>query len=306
MMQNFSPQSMHGIYPAALTMFDAQGELDEKATWNHADWLIRQGVHGLVAAGTSGEFIALTDGERKRVIEIILDAARGRVPVIAHTGYYSTRQTIELTRWAAAAGADAALLILPYYQKPDKPSVLRHYRMVRESTSLPLLAYNNPANSACEELKPWEMADLAKEGVLQGVKSTMVLTTPVVDLKILAPPDFRVFYGSFQAALQGLVVGADGWISGILNLIPAEAVQLYQACCVTKDLDRARTLWYRIVPFANLYFRPRHGPVADLPLWRAGLELRGQHGGASRPPFFTITPEQREDLRAVMAGVGII
>lgn len=305
-MKNFNYSTMHGIYPAALTMFDEKGNLDEQATWNHADWLIRQGVHGLVAAGTSGEFIALTDDERKRVIEIILDAARDRVPVIAHTGYYSTLQTIEMTRWASSAGADAALLILPYYQKPDKPSVLRHFRMVRESTGLPLLAYNNPANSACEELKPWEMADLAHDGIIQGVKSTMAISTPVVDLKIQAPQDFRVFYGSFLAALQGLAAGADGWISGILNFLPAEAVDLYNACCVTKDLDRARKIWYRIAQFGNLYFRPRHGPAADLPLWRAGLELRGQHGGFSRPPFFPITPEQREDLRQVMVQTGIL
>ena len=297
---------MKGIYPAALTMFDAQGKLDEQATWNHADWLVRQGVHGLVAAGTSGEFIALDDRERCRVIEIVIDAAQGRVPVIAGTGYYSTHQTIAATQWAEAAGADAALVILPYYQKPPKPAVLEHYRLLHQNTNLPILVYNNPSNSACEELKPWEMADLAQKGLIHGVKSTMATTAPVVDLKVLCPQSFRVFYGSFMAGLQGLLAGADGWISGFLNFMPAEAVELYQACCVEESVEKARQIWYRMVPFVQLYFHPPHGPAADLPLWRAGLELRGQHGGYSRPPFFPITQEQRQDLAYVMEQVGLL
>jgi len=299
-------EKMKGIFPAALTMFDAQGELDEKATWNHADWLIRQGVQGLVAAGTSGEFIALDDTERRRVIEIILDAAKGRVPVLAGTGYYSTRKTIETTQWAEAAGADGALVILPYFQRPPKPAVLEHYRLLRKNTALPIWVYNNPGNSACEELKSWEMAELARAGVIQGVKSTVPSTSPVVEMKLLCPPEFCVFYGSFTAALEGLSAGADGWISGILNFMPSEAVELYQALQNTPDLEKARRTWYRIAPFVQLFFHPAHGPVNDLALWRAGLELRGLHGGFSRPPFFPLTEAQRADLAQLMIQQGMI
>ncbi len=298
-------ETMHGIYPAVLTMFDAQGNLDEQATWNHAEWLIRQGVHGLVAAGTSGEFIALDDTERRHVIEIILDAAHGRLPVIAGTGYYSTRKTIETTQWAEDAGADAALVILPYYQKPPKTAVVEHYRLLRQNTNLPIFVYNNPANSACEELKPAEMVELANQVVIHGVKSTTATTTPVVDLKLLCPADFRVFYGSFTAGLQGLVAGADGWISGMLNFLPAEAVALYEACWINPNLDQARQIWRRMALFVQLYFSPRHGAVGDLPLWRAGLELRGQHGGFSRAPLLPLSAEQRQDLADVMRQAGI-
>ena len=112
-------KQIFGIFPATLTMFDQNGDVDEQATWRHADWLIRQGVHGLVAAGTSGEFIALTMEEHQRVLEIVLDTAKNRVPVIASTGFYSTGQTVEMTKWAQKAGATAALVILPYFQKPS-------------------------------------------------------------------------------------------------------------------------------------------------------------------------------------------
>lgn len=297
---------MNGIFPAVLTMFDAQGNLDEQATWNHADWLISQGVHGLVAAGTSGEFVALNEAERRRVIEVVIDATQRRVPVLAGTGYYSTRQTIETTQWAEAKGAAGALVILPYFLKPPKAAVFDHYRQLKRSTSLPILLYNNPANSACEELKSWEMAELAREGTLQGVKSTMATTTPVVDLAVLCPPEFRIFYGSFMSALEGLLAGAHGWISGILNFLPAQAVALYEACAIHRDVEKARQIWYGIVPFVQLYFRPRHGPVHDLPLWRAGLELMGLHGGYSRAPLLPLTAEQRSDLAQVMLQAGML
>jgi 4-hydroxy-tetrahydrodipicolinate synthase len=297
---------LKGIFPAALTMFTAGGDLDEKATWNHADWLIRQGVHGLVAAGTSGEFISLDDIERRRVIEIIVDAAKGRVPVLAGTGYFSTRKTIETTQWAESAGADGALIILPYYQRPPKPAVMEHYRLIRQNTNLPVWVYNNPGNSACEEIKPWEMAKLAQSGVIQGVKSTMPSTTPVVDMKVLCPPEFKVFYGSFMAALEGLVAGADGWISGILNFLPAEGVELFNAIKKPSGLAKARQVWYRIVPFVQLFFHPQYGPVNDLAIWRAGLNLRGLYGGFSRSPFFPLNQDQQDDLARLMKQQGLI
>jgi dihydrodipicolinate synthase/N-acetylneuraminate lyase len=298
-------ERLRGIFPAMLTMFDAEGNLDESGTWDHADWLIRQGVHGLVAAGTSGEFIALDDEERRSVIEIAIDAARGRVPVVASTGYYSTRKTVATTQWAEAAGADAALVVLPYYQKPPKSGVMEHYRTVRRHSGIPVLAYNIPANSACAELTPWDLAQLSREGVVQGVKSTFPSTSQVSDLSLLCPADFRIFYGSFRCGLQAFAVGASGWISGFLNFVPAEAVKLYEACVVQKDLDKAREIWRRMVPFVHLYVHPRHGQVNDLALWRAGLELRGRHGGHSRLPFLPLTEEQREDLAATMQQVGL-
>jgi 4-hydroxy-tetrahydrodipicolinate synthase len=299
-------ETFQGIFPASLTMFDSEGNLDEKATWNHANWLINQGVHGLIATGTSGEFMALKDDERKRVITIVRDAAKDRVPMIAGTGYYSTRQTIEMTQYAQEAGLDGALVILPYYMKPPKWAVMEHFRLLRRNVEIPILVYNNPAYAGCEELTPWEMAELASEGVLQGVKSTMATTAPVTDLTMLCPPEFRIFYGSFREALQGFSAGAHGWISGILNFLPAQAVMLYQAIVMEKDLPKAQGIWEKIVPFVQHYFHPKHGPAPDLSLWRAGLDLLGLHGGFSRPPFFPLTQDQRADMADVMKQVGLL
>jgi len=125
-------------------------------------------------------------------------------------------------------------------------------------------------------------------------------------LKLLCPPDFRVFYGSFMAGLQGLAAGADGWISGFLNFLPDEAVALYEACRINPNLEQALQIWRRMALFVQLYFSPEHGQVSDLPLWRAGLELRGQHGGFSRAPLLPLSTEQRQDLADVMRQAGIL
>jgi 4-hydroxy-tetrahydrodipicolinate synthase len=125
-------------------------------------------------------------------------------------------------------------------------------------------------------------------------------------MKLLCPPEFRIFYGSFRAGLQGFMAGAHGWISGMLNFLPAEAVALYRACTIEKDVVKAQQIWAEMLPFVQLYFRPKHGPTPDLSLWRAGLELRGLHGGYSRPPFFPLTEEQRQDLARVMVQTGLL
>src|SRR5262245_42706284 len=139
--------SWGGVFPAALTMFDAAGALDEAATARHLERLIHEGVHGVVVGGTSGEFISLTDSERRRLVEVAVEAVSGRIPLVVGTGYFSTTETIRLTRFAEAAGAAGAIVILPYYQRPSVEEVVGHFDQIGAATSLPVLVYNNPANS---------------------------------------------------------------------------------------------------------------------------------------------------------------
>src|SRR5574341_913754 len=147
-----------GIFPAALTMFTEHGDLDEAGTARHMEYLIRKGAHGIIACGTSGEFIAMTDEERTRVTGWIVKAAAGRVPVYAGAGHYSTRLTIELCHAAERAGADGLILILPYYQKPPKAAIIQHFRTLRRETALPIMLYNSPAYAGCAERTPLDVA----------------------------------------------------------------------------------------------------------------------------------------------------
>lgn len=294
-----------GIFPATMTMFTADGDIDEENTARHVDYLIRSGAHGIVATGTSGEFIAMTEHERLRVMQVVIDAAARRVPVYAGTGHFSTRLTIELTQAAEKMGADGVIVIQPYYQKPPKPAIIEHFHAVRRETSLPIMLYNNPQYAGCVEFTSREVARLAEEGVIQSVKSTFESVVPVQDLLYLCGDQLRVFYGSFNAPMEAFMAGAHGWVSGFLNMFTREAVAMYNAS-LAGDVVRAREIWNWLLPFKHLYSHQILGPLNDIAIYRAGLEMLGQHGGYSRAPFNPLTPAQRSGLQELMQKQGML
>lgn len=299
----YALNKFRGIFPAALTMFDEANNLDEERTARHWDWLIRQGVDGLVIAGTSGEFIALEGSERLRLFRLAQDVNHGRVPLIFGSGHYSTKLTIELSAAAQSFGADALIVILPYYQKPPKPAVIRHFRDVRQAVDRPIMLYNNPANTACVDLTPREVAQLVDEDVLHMVKSTYESVVPVHDLSYLAGDRMRIFYGSFQAAFEALVAGAHGWISGVLNVVPKAARAMCEAIRAN-DAARAFAIWKRILPIVHLYTHQLIGPVSDLATYRSILNFWGLEGGYSRDPFYPLSADQEEKLRGILEKTG--
>lgn len=293
-----------GIFPAALTMFDKENDLDEERTAKHWDWLIRQGVDGLVIAGTSGEFIALENEERLRLFKLAKEVAAGRIPLVYGSGHYSTKLTIDLGKAAQRYGADAIIVTLPYYQRPYKPAVIRHFRDVRRAVDLPVMLYNNPINSACIDLNPRDIAQLVSEDVLHMVKSTHESVVPVHDLSYLVGDRMAIFYGSYQAAFEALAAGAHGWISGILNIVPKAARALYEACVSRNDAACGFRIWKRILPLVHLYTHQQIGPVSDLATYRSILSMWGLEGGYSRNPLYPLDEEQERTLRCLLEKSG--
>ena len=288
-----------GIYPASLTMFTKSGELDDEAMGRQLERLIQEGAHGVVVGGTSGEFIGLTDRERRHLIDVAVRAVHHRIPLIAGTGHFSTAETIRLTDYAAAAGADGAIVILPYYQKPTEAELLQHFRAVGGAVDLPLMVYNNPANSAAPPLSAAALKTLYDEGLAAGVKSTFPTVHQVHEVRAVTDEGFRVMYGSFMAPLEGMAGGAHGWISGILNVVTPDALELWNAMQAS-DLVAARTAWARILPIKRLYTDTLLGPLGDLALYRAILRIRGQEAAFCRAPLRELTPQQVERLQALL------
>lgn len=293
----FPLKAFRGIFPAAMTMFDKEQKIDENATARHWEWLIDQGADGLVIAGTSGEFIALDSEERIRLFKLAKDIVAGRVPLIYGAGHYSTKRTIQLCEAAQALGASGVIVILPYYQKPPKPAVIQHFRQVREATDVPIMLYNNPANSACVELSSREIASLVDEDVIHMVKSTFESVVPVHELSFLVGDRMAIFYGSFHAAFEGLMAGAHGWISGLLNIIPSAAKAMYRACILENDARKGLLIWKKILPLVFLYTHQQLGAVSDLAIYRSILKLWGLNGGYSQPPILPLNSEQENLLR---------
>jgi len=304
---SFALQRFRGIFPAALTMFDKDNWLDEAATARHWEWLIeQQRVDGLVIAGTSGEFIAMESEERRRIFRLARDVVRGRVPVIFGSGHYSTKITIELSEDAEKCGADAVIVILPYFQKPSKAAVIEHYRRIRKAINVPLMLYNNPGNSACVDFSPLEISRLAEEDVIHMVKSTYGTVEPVHELSYLLGDKIAIFYGSFLAGFEGLCGGAHGWISGLLNVGAGAAKELYKAVVLDNDVRRGFRIWKRMLPLVHLYTHQQIGPVSDLVIYRSILDLWGLEGGYSRDPFFPLDRDQVEKLRSILEQTGWI
>ena len=298
---SFALNRFRGIFPAALTMFDKENLLDEAATARHWEWLIEnQRVDGLVIAGTSGEFIAMDSDERKRVFRLAKNVVRGRVPVIYGSGHYSTKLTIELSEEAEKCGADAVIVILPYFQKPSKVAVIEHFRRVRKAVNLPVMLYNNPGNSACVDFSPSEIVKLVDEDVVHMVKSTYGTVEPIHDLSFFLDDRLAIFYGSFLAGFEGLCAGAHGWISGLLNVASGAAHELYKAVAIDNDVQRGLKIWKRILPLVHLYTYQQIGPVSDLAIYRAILTLWGLEGGYSRDPFFSLDESQVKKLRTIL------
>ncbi|WP_432970638.1 dihydrodipicolinate synthase family protein [Dactylosporangium sp. CA-233914] len=292
-----------GVFPASLSMFNADGSIDESATAAHVRSLVEDGAHGVVVGGTSGEFVTMTDEERIRVVELAVDAVAGRVPVIAGTGAPGTAQTIALTAAAADVGASAALVILPFYLRPNRDEVLAHFRAVGASSPIPVFLYNNPGNTGTDPVDARDIGQLYADGLLHGVKSTFPTVHQVSEAIDETGPDFRTFYGGFMAPLAGLAEGAHGWISGVLNVALREAITLWDA--VQKgDLATARTAAATIRNYRYLYSRLPLGEVNDLALYRQILEIRGRHGGHSRAPIRDLDPSVRPQLERLLAAIG--
>ena len=289
-----------GIFPAGMTFFDREGDLDERATLDHWRWLVEQGVHGLVVAGTSGEFISLTIEERLRLFRLAVDHFGGKLPIIAGTGHNATKLTVELSQQAEAIGVDALIVILPYYSRPPMPSIIDHYRTLRSKTSRPVMLYNNPTNTASPALTPRQIAELVDDDVVHMVKSTMESVVPIHDLGLLVGDRMRIFYGSFLSAYEAFTAGAHGWISGVLNVATTDALAMHRAIVDERDIDRGLRHWQRILTIVHLYTYSQLGPASDISIYRGILQLWGRHAGYSRRPFDPLSDQQLEQLSEIL------
>ncbi|MGO8786135.1 MAG: dihydrodipicolinate synthase family protein [Terriglobia bacterium] len=258
----------------------------------------------MVIAGTSGEFIALSDEERLRVFKLAESVVRRRVPVIFGSGHYSTKLAIKFSEEAQKCNADALIVILPYYQKPSKAAVIEHFRRIRKATHLPIMLYNNPGNSACVELSPRDIAQLVDEDVVHMVKSTFGTVEPIHDLSYLVGDRMAIFYGSFLEAFEGLCAGAHGWISGVLNVVTPVAKAMRHAIVVESDARKGFKIWKRILAIMHLWTYQQIGSVSDLAIYRSILNSWGLQGGYSRDPFFQLDAIQETRLRQLLEESG--
>lgn len=287
-----------GVLTALVTPFRG-GALDERALVDLVEMQIEAGVDGLVPCGSTGESATLSHAEHRRVVEVVVAAARGRVPVVAGTGSNSTREAIELTHHAKEAGADGALLISPYYNKPTQAGIVAHFAEIGRETGLPLIVYNIPGRTASNIL-PETMAQLADIEQVVGAKEACGDLAQISKTISLCPEDFAVLSGDDAFTLPILAIGGRGVICTCSNVAPAEMVELVRAFRAG-DLERARALHYRLLPLVEALFTETN----PIPV-KAALALRGLVSEEIRLPLLPLSEPHVQRLQVVMKELGIL
>jgi 4-hydroxy-tetrahydrodipicolinate synthase len=221
-------QPWTGVGTALVTPFTRDGALDEAAVRRLARRQIDGGVHFLVPCGTTGESPTLTHEEHLRVVELVLDEARGRVPVLAGAGGYNTDEVSHLARELEDLGAQGTLSVTPYYNKPTQDGLVRHYETVASHTTLPIVLYNVPGRTGCN-IEPRTVARLAAVPTIVGVKEASGNMTQMCEVARLVPDDFIVLSGDDALTLPLMAVGGRGIISVASNVAPGEMVRMVEA-----------------------------------------------------------------------------
>ena len=288
----------HGALTAIITPF-RDGAVDEAALRELIEWQIQSGIDGLVPCGSTGESATLSHPEHERVIKITVEQARKRVPVVAGTGSNSTAEAIRLTASAREMGADGALLISPYYNKPTQDGIYKHYKMVAASVDLPIFAYNIPGRTG-SNIAPETFARLAEVKNIIGVKEASGSTEQTSDILRLTNGKFTVLSGDDALTVPLMAIGAKGVIATIGNAMPREIHEL-AAAGLAGDFERARQLHYKMLPLMRTLFIETN-PICI----KQALAFMGKCGNELRLPLVPMTPPAAEKLKAAMKELRLI
>jgi len=286
-----------GSITALVTPFK-DGRIDEAAFRRLIEFQIANGTSGLVPCGTTGESATLSYEEHNRVIELAIEIADKRVPVIAGTGSNSTDETIMLTKSAEKAGAEAALLITPYYNKPTQQGLYEHYKKVAEAVSIPLILYNVPGRTSVNML-PETVARLSEIKNIIGIKEATGDLKQVSDTIEFSKKGFIVLSGDDFTTLPLLAIGGHGVISVTSNIAPAMMSDMIKAF-TAGVMDRARELHYRLQPLHRAMFIETN-PVPV----KTALAMMGMVGEELRLPLVPLSDANRAKLASVMTGFGL-
>ncbi|MCW5892824.1 MAG: 4-hydroxy-tetrahydrodipicolinate synthase [bacterium] len=287
-----------GCLTALITPF-RNGEIDLEALGKLVESQIAAGVHGLVPCGSTGESATLSHEEHITVVREVVRLARGRVPVVAGTGSNSTHEAIRLTRAAEEAGAQAALLISPYYNRPTQDGIYQHYAAVAEATRLPILVYNIPVRTASNIL-PETIVRLSRIPNVAGVKESSGSLAQAIEIAAGAGPDFAIYAGDDILTLPIMAAGGVGVISVTANLAPRRMVELTDALAAG-DLARARMLLAGLLSL----IQSTSLEVNPIPV-KTALALMGQCRDEFRMPLTPMTSPNRTRLEAVLRDHGLL
>jgi 4-hydroxy-tetrahydrodipicolinate synthase len=287
-----------GSFTALATPFKG-GKVDEASFQALCDWQLSEGTAGLVPVGTTGESPTLSHAEHKRVVELAVEVARGRGLVIAGAGSNSTDEAIDFARHGEKAGADALLVVCPYYNRPSQEGLFLHFKTIADSVGIPIFIYNIPARSSVD-MSVETMARLSRHPNIIGVKDATANISRVSEQRLACGADFIQLTGEDATALGFNAHGGVGAISVTSNVAPRLCAE-FQAACLSGDYAKALSLQDQLMPLHQAMFcEPSPGPV------KAGLEMLGKMSADVRLPVTPATEAARAKVRAALVGAGLL
>jgi 4-hydroxy-tetrahydrodipicolinate synthase len=289
---------LRGSITALVTPF-ANGAVDEDAYRSHVNWQIENGTYGLVPVGTTGESPTLSHREHERVVEVCVEEARGRVPVIAGAGSNSTAEALAFARHAESVGADALLIVTPYYNKPTQEGLYRHFKAISGATGLPILIYNIPSRSVID-MSVDTMARLYELKNIVGVKDATANVARVSLQRQAMGPDFIQLSGEDATALGFMAHGGHGCISVTANVAPRLCAEMQEAC-LSGDYASALKVQDRLMPLhTSLFIETNPSPT------KYALSVLGRMSDEVRLPMITVSDGTKQAVGAAMVHAGLI
>jgi len=290
--------SFRGSFTALLTPF-ANGSLDEKAFSNLVEWQIAEGTNGLVPVGTTGESPTLSHDEHKRVVELCVEAANRRVPVVAGAGSNSTKEAIDLSRHAEEAGADAVLIVTPYYNKPTQEGLYQHFKAINDAIGIPIIIYNIPARSVID-MSVDTMKRLFELANIAGVKDATANVIRVSQQRQAMGTGFNQLSGEDASALGFMAHGGHGCISVTSNVAPRLCAE-FQGACLRGDFAGALALQDKLMPLHTALFLETNPAPA-----KYALSILGKCAASVRLPMVPVTEATKAAVHSAMVHAGLI
>jgi 4-hydroxy-tetrahydrodipicolinate synthase len=288
-----------GSLVALITPMAEDGSLDPKAFQEFVEWQVAEGTQGLIPVGTTGESPTLSHDEHRRVVELCVEAAGGRVPVIAGAGSNSTAEAIALTRHAKEAGADAALIVTPYYNKPTQEGMFLHFTAIADAVDLPIIIYNIPPRSVVD-MSVETMARLAKHPNIVGVKDATANLARPLHTRAVIGPEFCQLSGEDHTALAFMAAGGHGCISVTANIAPRLCAEMH-AAWAAGNIAEAIAIQDRLVPLHDAMFcETSPGPV------KHAASLLALSNAFCRLPLAPVADSTRARVKAAMVSAGLL
>ena len=292
--------ALRGVFVVLVTPLTTDQKVDLQGMKRNVEWLVEEGVHGVIPLGSTGEFASLDTDQTKLVLDATMEAVSGRIPVVVGVGAETTESTISNVRSACAIGAAGVLAIPPWYYTPDPDELVEHYRRIGESSTVPVMIYNNPFTSKVD-IDPPMLARMAEFRNIAYVKESSGNIRRIAEIRMLTNERLPIFCGWEDMAYESFLMGAVGWVCVIGNVMPKMAVRLFELAAVERNTEEAWRLYQRMLPM--LRYLEYEGKTQKALKYM--LDQMGLCGGLSSSPKLPLSDEDKLKIDRLMSELSI-